>query len=203
MNHMICLEGQPQLTMRPLAREDIPSTLALCDSCVGKNLYTYEELSFAIDARDRFFYLFTTPDGETAGYIYFYLTTVEGLASYAKLSQRVLLSVSQATGSVGKIQSVGVKDSFRRCGLARKMVDAALAVLSSLAVSTVFVVCWKPGQTVPLQRTMEECRFIHLTTAKKIWYDDPDLICPYCSGRCQCDAEVYYKTLDKGGAYEA
>ena len=203
MNRVICLEGQPSLTVRPLTQEDIPSTLNLCDACVGKNLYTYTELSSAIEAEDRFFYLFTAPNGETAGYIYFYLTSVDDLASYAKLPRQELLSVSHGAGPVGKIQSVGVREDFRRYGLAGKMVDAALEVLSSLSVSTVFVVCWKPGQTVPLQRTMEECHFTHLTTAKKIWYDDPDLICPYCSGRCKCDAEVYYKSLDKGGAYEA
>ena len=59
-----------------------------------------------------------------------------------------------------------------------------------------FIVCWKPGGVVPLGKALSECNFDFLAETKKVWYDDTELICPYCKGRCLCDAEVYYKLLN-------
>ncbi|MDD5805424.1 GNAT family N-acetyltransferase [Blautia sp. HCP3S3_H10_1] len=94
---------------------------------------------------------------------------------------------------VGKIQSVGVKEAFRGQGLAVHMVQYVMNQFSEKGIGEVFIICWNAGGRVPLAKTLQKCRFIHLSSAKKIWYDKEDLFCPYCKGRCKCDAEVYFK----------
>ena len=96
---------------------------------------------------------------------------------------------------VGKIQSVGIKENYRGRDISVRMIEFALEELKNSIVEMIVGVCWKMGDNVPMKKTLWECGFVYLSEAKKIWYDDTELICPYCMGRCQCDAEVYYKIL--------
>lgn len=86
--------------------------------------------------------------------------------------------------------------SYRGIGLAAKMIQFVLLELKDKLIDAAFIVCWKPGGIVPLSKALSECHFKYLADAKRVWYDDTELICPYCKGRCLCDAEVYYKLLD-------
>ena len=62
-------------------------------------------------------------------------------------------------------------------------------------IGEVFIICWNAGGKVPLERALQECKFVHLFSAKMIWYNKKELYCPYCKGRCKCDAEVYFKKV--------
>ena len=198
MIHKITLENQAVFFLQPLRREEIDEAQRLCDACVGKNLYAREEIAAAIDARDRFFYLLKNEKEETVGYIYYYLTDEAYIAKYAKLDVALLRAVyRQQEKSIGKIQSIGLKREYRGMGLAAEMILFIVEDLRSMDTEAVFIVCWKPEGVVPLGRTLLNCDFHFLTEAKKVWYDDADLICPYCHGRCVCDAEVYYKLLNE------
>ena len=75
-------------------------------------------------------------------------------------------------------------------------VSFILKKLTEISVDVAFIVCWKPRGIVPLGKALADCRFDYLAEAKRVWYDDTELICPYCNGRCLCDAEGYYKLLD-------
>lgn len=184
----------------PLEKEDIEEVLLLCDRCVGKNLYQKEELAQTIGSKERWFLLLKTAEGELAGYIYYYITNAGQIAEDSRIS---IEKIRQACGQtlepvgklqpVGKIQSVGVKEAFRGQGLAVHMVQYAMNQFSEKGIREVFIICWNAGGRVPLAKTLQKCRFIHLSSAKKIWYDKEDLFCPYCKGRCKCDAEVYFK----------
>lgn len=184
----------------PLEKEDIEEVLLLCDRCVGKNLYQKEELAQTIGSKERWFLLLKTAEGELAGYIYYYITNAGQIAEDSRIS---IEKIRQACGQtlepvgklqpVGKIQSVGVKEAFRGQGLAVHMVQYVMNQFSEKGIGEVFIICWNAGGRVPLAKTLQKCRFIHLSSAKKIWYDKEDLFCPYCKGRCKCDAEVYFK----------
>lgn len=184
----------------PLEKEDIEEVLLLCDRCVGKNLYQKEELAQTIGSKERWFLLLKIAEGELAGYIYYYITNAGQIAEDSRIS---IEKIRQACGQtlepvgklqpVGKIQSVGVKEAFRGQGLAVHMVQYVMNQFSEKGIGEVFIICWNAGGRVPLAKTLQKCRFIHLSSAKKIWYDKEDLFCPYCKGRCKCDAEVYFK----------
>jgi anaerobic selenocysteine-containing dehydrogenase len=77
-----------------------------------------------------------------------------------------------------------------------------LKKLKEISIDVAFIVCWKPRGVVSLSKALWECTFDYLAEAKKVWYDDTELICPYCNGRCLCDAEVYYKLLDRETNHE-
>jgi len=202
--HKFTLENGTVFSLRPLLREEIDEAQLLCDACVGKNLYSKQEIAAAIDAEDRFFYLLKNEKEETVGYIYYYLTDEAYIAKYAKLEVELFRSVyKQGEKRIGKIQSVGLKNEYRGNGLAAYMIQFILKDLRSISTEAVFIVCWKPGGFVPLKRTLINCDFKFLVEAKKVWYDDTKLICPYCHGRCVCDAEVYYKLLNEEKNNEA
>lgn len=183
----------------PLEREDVAVAKSLCDECVGANLYSEDDILRAVKEEDAFFYLLKTDNGEPVGYIFYLITDEESIAKYAKLGVATLSAVYPNGGKrVGKMQSVGVKECFRGMGLATRLFDFALEELS-LSVEAVFAVCWKQGKVVPVGKVLARCGFEYLTDAKKVWYDDVNLICPYCKGRCTCDAAVYYKLFKRGG----
>ncbi len=197
MIHTFTLENKAAFYLKPLMEEEIEEARFLCDECVGENLYSKEEIAATIGAVDRFFYLLKSEKGETVGYIYYYLTDEEYIAKYAKLDVELFRAIySDGNKKVGKIQSVGLKAEYRGIGLAAKMIRFILDTLKEISIDVAFIVCWKPGGVVPLGKALSECHFDYLAEAKQVWYDDTELICPYCKGRCLCDAEVYYKLLD-------
>lgn len=193
-------ESNKGYSIHPLEEKELDEVAALCDECVGKNLYPKEEIGKAIGSKERFFYLLKTAEGKIAGYLYYYLTDVASVARYAKLDINQFLDVyANEKKPVGKIQSIGLKEEYRGLGLATQMMQFLLKELELISVEAAFIVCWKIGNRIPLEKTLCECDFAYLTEAKRVWYDDINLVCPYCKGRCTCDAEVYYKMLGNGG----
>ena len=197
MKYTFNLENKGVFYLKPLLEEEVNEARLLCDECVGENLYGAEEIASAVGAVDRFFYLLKSEAGEPVGYIYYYLTDPEDIAKYAKLDAELFRKVySRTDKKVGKIQSVGLKEEYRGIGFAAQMINFILERLKELSIDVTFIVCWKPGGILPLGKALSECKFAYLSEAKKVWYDDTELICPICHGRCLCDAEVYYKRLD-------
>ena len=206
--------------LRPLKKEDIEETLQLMDQCVGENLYQKTELEQTIGRQDRAFLLLKTAEEELAGYIYYYLTSADQIAEDARLAVQKIRQVCglgapvresrsaresrsvRKPQLVGKLQSVGLKEAFRRQGLAVLLMEHALAQFAGKGVENVFIICWNAGGKVPLEKALQKCQFAHLSSAKQIWYDKKDLFCPYCKGRCKCDAEVYFKRIRTGNPTE-
>ena len=197
MIHALTFENKDRFFLKPLLKEEISEARLLCDECVGENLYSEKEIAATIGAADRFFYLLKSEAEEPVGYIYYYLTDPEDIAKYAKLDAELFRKVySRTNKKVGKIQSVGLKEEYRGIGFAAQMINFILEKLKEISIDVTFIVCWKPGGILPLGKALSECKFDYLAEAKKVWYDDTELICPICHGRCLCDAEVYYKRLD-------
>ena len=196
MKYSFNLENKGMFYLKSLSEDEVNESRLLCDECVGENLYGAKEIASTIGAMDRFFYLLKSEAGENVGYIYYYLTSPEYIAKYAKLDAEMFRKVySRTDKKVGKIQSVGLKEEYRGIGLAVQMINFILEKLKEISVDITFIVCWKPDGIVPLGKALLECKFDYLAEAEKVWYDDTALICPICHGRCLCDAEVYYKRL--------
>lgn len=194
--YTITLENGMRFYLRPLKKEEIEEASFLSDECVGKNLYPTEEIAATLNDQEKFFYLLKNEKDETIGYIYYFLTNEEAIAKYSKLDINVFREVySDSNKKVGKIQSVGIKKEYRGNELAVEMMRFILKEMKTLGIDITFIVCWRPGGFLPLGKTLAKCEFSYLTEAKKIWYDDTELICPHCKGRCSCDAEIYYKLL--------
>lgn len=197
MTQQFWLENAADFRLRPIEASDLEHTAALCDICVGKNLYTQAKIRSAMENRDHYFYLLQTRAGESVGYIYFYLTDVPAVARDARVDREMLESLcADPGGQVCKIQSVAVLADYRGRGLAAQMVRFALQQIRPRQIQGAFAVCWKMGQVVPLEKTLRECGFAFLTEAEKVWFDEEELFCPYCGGRCHCNAEIYYKQLN-------
>lgn len=194
--YTITLENGMRFYLRPLKKEEVGEASFLSDECVGKNLYPTEEIAATLNDQEKFFYLLKNEKDETIGYIYYFLTNEEEIAKYSQLDINVFRKVyPDFNKKVGKIQSVGIKKEYRGNELAVEMMRFILKEMKKLGIDITFIVCWKPGGFLPLGKTLAKCQFNYLTEAKKIWYDDMELICPHCKGRCSCDAEIYYKLL--------
>lgn len=198
MDRVYWLGDEGQFFLQELREEDLGEAVALCDRCVGENMYQHEALAEAITLPDHCFFLLKTAEGKNAGYIYYYLTDMESIAAHAKLSMSPFKTVyPRKNAPVGKIQSVGLLEEYRKRGLAARMIRFALECLRKRSIEMAYIICWKIDGVVSLASALRECGFSHLAEAKRVWYDMMDLVCPVCGGRCECDAEVYYKRLNQ------
>ena len=196
MIHLLTHENGTAFCLQPIQACDIEEVQNLCDECVGKNLYSKDEITAAIGVPDRFFYVLKTQTGKAVGYVYYCLTDVRTIVQQTKLDAQRFRSICADDGErVGKLQSMGVRAQYRGIGLASRMTQFVTEKLKANGVETVFSICWKPSGVAPLAKALLECGFTYLTDAEKVWYDADGLICPYCEGRCLCDAEIYYKKL--------
>lgn len=184
------------LTMERLAAADVGDAAALCGRCVGKNLYPEEYLAEVIHKPGHYYSVLMTPEKRIAGYIYYYLTGLQEAAALAKLSPEQIPALPTGRSPVfGVLRSIGVDEAYRRNGLSVKLVEHYLEQLHGAGADVAFGVFWKPDGSVPMEKTLKRFGFSHLTDAHLIWYDNEDLVCPFCKGRCRCDAAIYYKIL--------
>ncbi len=188
------------LKVQRLNEEYLDAAVELCDRCVGKHLYPRAYLASMIEKLGHCFYLLITPEGEAAGYIYFFLAGLEEMAALAKLPGQRLAGISpQKEPVLGNLQSIGVAQHWRGRGLSKTLVGLYLEQLERWAsADAAFGVFWRPNGHVPMEKTLKAMGFLHLCDVHRVWYDNEALICPYCKGRCECDGAVYYKPIRKG-----
>lgn len=189
--------GCGALYFEKLTAARLDEASALCDRCVGKNLYPRAYLASIVDKQGHCFYLLVTPRRKAVGYIYFFLTGLEEMAALARLPREQLAGISPKENPViGNLQSIGVVEAHRHRRLSEKLVRFYLERLQNTA-DVAFGVFWKIGGHVPMEKTLQASGFIYLADAHRVWYHRRDLICPFCPGRCRCDAAIYYKPLGR------
>lgn len=181
------------MKLEDLKREDVSAVLSIADRSVGKNLYSYDDFLSVLEDDDKFLYVLKDDSGLIAGYIYFLVTSSVEVEASLGLEAGTL----PASSRLGRIQSVALDEEYRGRGFSGKMIDAADETFLGLGIGSVVIVCWKPGGVVPLGKALGKCGFDYLMTVKEAWYRDEKLYCPYCHGRCHCDADIYYKNLFK------
>lgn len=198
---IIPLASHPGFFLRLMREEDVDAVKRLSDSSVGKDLYLREELLSLIGG-ENYFYLLYSPEGEFAGYLYFYLTDSLEAERTAKLPKGSLEQLCPGKVPLGNIQSIALVPSFRNMGLSTELIRFASESLSRLGARLAFVICWKAGENVPLGMTMQAAGFRFLAETENVWYNNLNLICPICKGRCRCSAAVYYCILNKENRHE-
>lgn len=192
-------KGRGPLGVQRLTEEYLDRVTELCARCVGENLYPRSYIASIIHNPDHYFSLLLSREGEIAGYIYFHLCTLEEAAAEAKLSRGELSVIAPAEHPVvAKFQSIGVAPPYRHLGLARRLVELALGQAREARADAAMCIAWKVGDRVPMGDNVLSCGFRYLTDSHLVWYDKENLVCPYCGGRCRCDAAIFYKTLESG-----
>ena len=191
-------EGWEGFTLERLSPAGLDAASELCDRCVGKNLYPREFLATLPDRPEHLFYLLKTPEETAIGYIYFFLSRLAEMAALSKLPQKSLTVISEKEEPVlGNLQSIAVAKNFRKRGLSKVLVSFYLKQLENMGADAAFGVFWKIHGRTPMEPTLTSFDFLHLADSHLVWYDNPRLVCPYCEGRCKCDAAVYYRPFGK------
>ncbi len=186
-----------KLRLHRLSEKYITEAAQMCDRCVGKNLYTTDYLTSILHEPEHFFYLLFSDKDIPVGYMYFIMMDRAELARISKLDTEQLDLICDGNDKmIGNLRSIGVEDPYRKKGLSVKLIQFSMDRLAALGAHVIVGLCWKAGDTVPMRRTMHSCGLQYLTDAHRVWYDIESLKCPYCGGRCKCDAEIYYKHLE-------
>lgn len=190
------------LQLISLSSELVEQALELCEACVGKNLYTKEMLLKAVEDSRQKFLLLVTSENKPAAYFYFRLIEIEEAEKLAKMSLAKLKKLTcKENPLIGNMQSIGVIPEYRNRQLSNYLVEQCLQWLTEETEADIVMgVCWKPGGKVPMEKTLKRYGFSHLADAKRLWYDRTELVCPVCRGRCECDAAIYYKKLERNAA---
>lgn len=188
--------GHQMFTAQRLTEKYLDQVAELCAQSVGQNLYPKQFIASIIDKPDHFFSFLLSPEEEVAGYHYFHLAGLEEISKEAKLSVQDLSVISHKKDPVvAKFQSIGVAPKYRNQGLARKLAKMALEEAQEAKADAALCIAWKHGGRVPMGDNALACGFQYLTDSHLVWYDNENLVCPYCAGRCRCDAAIYYKEL--------
>ncbi len=195
MNKEIFL-SEDSLSLSAAEKEDLLDIKSLCDDTVGKDLYSLFDLEDAIDDEDKFLYILKDNGHSLIGYVYFKIEEKGKMHEEIKLSTKEEEILKAKSKKVGKLQSISLKTEFRGKGLSEKLIEFFLSILKSLNIDLAYAVCWKKGDYVPLQKAMDSTGFVYLKEEKEFWYNNSELYCPFCQGRCHCDAEIYYKKLE-------
>lgn len=179
---------------------EIREAAALCDRNVGKNLYPAAYFQQVWDKPDHWFLFIRDPAGKTAGYVYFYLSTLDEVAHYVKLPREQVAALAPGGNPLlVHLRSIGIENDYRGQGLATRVMEWVLDYTGrNTAAQAMIIVCWKPRGGLQLKNTMEQLSFRHVADLPRFWYHVEDLYCPICKGRCRCDAAFYYKPL-RGG----
>jgi len=183
--------------MQRLTEEYLDRAAELCAQSVGQNLYPKSYIASVMDRPEHYFNLLLSPEGGVVGYLYFHLCSLEETAAEAKLPVETLAVISPKKHPVvAKFQSVGVDPAYRKLGLARQMVEECLEQAQEARADVALCMAWKYNGYVPMGDNVLACGFQYLTDSHLVWYDNENLVCPHCTGRCKCDAAIYYKTLE-------
>ena len=190
---------EDELILTPLSSELLEQAVMLCAKCVGENLYTKAMIEASIKRQDECFYLLLTREKRAIAYIYFTLMNLDEAEQLAKQPLSIFKEITQKdTLKIGNLQSIGILPEYRKQQLSIYLVDVFLQwIIKNSGAEIAFSVCWKPNGEIPLKRTLIEHGFEYLADAKGVWYDREQLICPICEGRCECDAAIYYKKLER------
>lgn len=193
------VDGQP-LTLVLLDRAHVQQAAALCDECVGANLYREEALKEVLEKPESYFFMLTDQTGRIVGYISFHRSDINEAAEFLRSTPEQVARYLDPSRYLVQLQSIGVLPAMRHKGLAVRLLEFALAFSREvLHADLAFVACWRQGDFVPMYDNIRKFGFTHLYTVPKMWYNVPDLYCPYCKGRCTCSAEIYAIDLKKGG----
>ena len=181
------------LKLERLCEDNLDKACRLCDDCVGKDMYTRDYLSDIMTDGRSVFYLLTDPSGEPAAYIFFQPTDLERIAAFTKLGESTVRSIAGDKTTLIHYRSVGVGRKFRGRRLSQKLMERMFSECEAQNIDYIFGACWRQGDNVPMKKVMEQCGFVHIARVEKLWYDEEQLYCPICKGRCSCSAEIYYK----------
>ena len=118
-------------SVEPLKPDTVSVAADLCDRCVGKNLYPTDYLREICDKPEHFFFLLRTPQGKAAGYYYFQLTDLDGMAAFTKLDRQSLSGLCPANAVVANLRSIGILEEFRGGELSLDLVGYFLNLLQS------------------------------------------------------------------------
>lgn len=179
------------MRLEKIKRDDIPAVLCIANECVGENLYTADDFLSVFRSDWKYLLVLRNSLGTIVGYIFFLITSTREIELSTGGERGKLGSLSRC----GRIQSVALKEEYRGRGYSEKMINTAIEIFLENEIDTVFIVCWKPGGVLPLKKALGRCGFSFTATVKEAWYSSERLFCPYCHGRCHCDADIYCKKL--------
>ena len=192
-------DGQP-MTLVPLDHAHVQQVAALCDTCVGVNLYPEEVLEEVLEQPESYFFLLADQTGRIVGYIYFHRSDINAAAEFLLSTPEKVARYLDPACDLVQLRSIGVLPALRHKGLAVRLLEFALAFSREvLHADRAFVACWRKGDLIPMYDNIQKFGFKHLYTVPNMWYNVPDLYCPFCKGRGTCTAEIYSTDLKKGG----
>lgn len=194
-----CQETGETFYLEKLDAEFVKETKALCDICVGVDLYSEEYIQSIIGNPRQVFYLLFSKERELAGYVFFQLMDIADMMAFVKMKKSQLMPLLQREDCViSNFRSLGIAPKMRNRHFSEALTKFSIEYSrETLKADIYFGAFWKQGDKIPMMKNIEKFGFLHYASAGRIWYDEKDLYCPVCKGRCRCEAEIYYIRLQE------
>lgn len=147
--------------------------------------------------------------GALLGFCLFYMLPANGFAQFlhrpdlSPHGSEAALRESDASGTLGVIQTICVVEDLRGRGVARSLVLEAEAKLTRHGPTDVLAPAWAFGGKAPAQRMLDGLGYSKLLTVPRYWAqecDDGRFRCPCRTSECVCDMALFWKIVrDLGG----
>lgn len=89
-----------------------------------------------------------------------------------------------------------ISKSARGLGLSKIMMSRFKDGVFTKVNTSVTGLWIRNGDEEPIVRLEKSAGSVFLKRIPDYWYDDPDLYCDVCKGRCHCNCDIYYVTKE-------
>lgn len=180
-------------TLSPLKYEELDSALSMFDSCVGRGLYTRNDLYEILVKPLHYILILRDSDGTYAGYLCFMISDAAETAEDIKIEPDRITALSGKSSPVTAcLRSIGLMPPYRGRHLANSVTHQLIHMLNISGYDILLGAFWKVGDIYPIHKVVDSFGFRFDGIIRHPWSDVKTLYCPVCGGRCMCDAGLFY-----------
>ena len=173
----------------------LPEMKALADWGLSPGFFN-DEVVKNIESNEYFCSIALDDDDKVCCVSYGYLLDLNGAANELRCSANEVASYFPGVTKFASHVGMATRPDMQGQGIAKEMVKLHKKLAFPYA-DIIFNIVWnRKGAEKSIVAVIKHFGAEFLKTIPLYWYDEPDLYCTVCKGRCVCDCDIYYYTKD-------
>jgi transcriptional regulator with XRE-family HTH domain/ribosomal protein S18 acetylase RimI-like enzyme len=176
----------------------ISQVLDICDSELGKDYLSYEDLRKTIKCEEYICKVaINTNTNDVIGFCICVLTDLDGLLNTISWPENKIPKVIEYSEKIGVIKTVAVYNKYQGYGIGKKIIEKCYDVLLDKGIDSACSIAWKNGDVTNVGGILNSLGFREFTSKENYWKEDSEekgYNCPICGNPCNCTGVIYIKT---------
>jgi transcriptional regulator with XRE-family HTH domain/ribosomal protein S18 acetylase RimI-like enzyme len=180
-----------------LKNKHIPQVLDICDSELGKDYLSYEDLRNVIKYEEYICKVaVNTSTNDVIGFCMCVLTDPDGALNIISWPDNKLPKAIEYSEKIGVIKTIAVYNKYQGYGIGKKITEACYEVLLDEGMDSACSIAWRNGDVTNVGGVLTSLGFREFTSIENYWKDDSEekgYDCPTCGNPCSCTGVIYIK----------